>query len=237
MDREVYQGIFSLGRISSYVNIQEHNANLRLIRDISWKLGVFELFLRNKIDQIMKTQSSNGDRWLHNLWESVSKDDAQKTQDENFIYMDLEKVFKKDYHTITHNQAVSRLNFGFWINITKILIKEKDYQAPKILNVGHIRLSRYSTTTNHSIHDNNLKILLIFRLMRTIRNKAFHWENLLKTGINKKGKATPNIFVKENWKNNTQFYAGVFPQKIRIFVDDILDCIHPKLKDIIENSY
>lgn len=63
------------------------------------------------------------------------------------------------------------------------------------------------------------KVNTALNLIRNIRNRAFHWENLLKLrDIN--GVAYPRIIHKEG--NSS---IGIMPDKILEFLDDLLDCI------------
>lgn len=63
------------------------------------------------------------------------------------------------------------------------------------------------------------KVNIALNLMRTIRNRAFHWENLLKTRTIK-GVVFPRITHSE--KNST---LGIMPDKILVFLDDLISTI------------
>lgn len=63
------------------------------------------------------------------------------------------------------------------------------------------------------------KNIIVFNLLRTIRNRAFHWENLLKTR-EMNGEKFPRITHRENGT-----VVGVMPEMILCFLDDLINTI------------
>lgn len=63
------------------------------------------------------------------------------------------------------------------------------------------------------------KNIIVFNLIRNIRNRAFHWENLLKVRMID-NIPYPRITHKEN-----ETFIGVMPEKILDFLDDLIACI------------
>ena len=96
--------------------------------------------------------------------------------------------------------------------------------------MSKINLTNYSRR-NRNPSDNNLKLILVIRLIQHIRNRAFHWENLLKANENSYGKILPNITAKE--QNNL---VGIFPTKIETFLQDVLKCIDERLTNLTERA-
>ncbi|PAF50317.1 hypothetical protein [Helicobacter sp. 13S00477-4] len=94
-----------------------------------------------------------------------------------------------------------------------------------VINIDRINLVNYHNK-NHKINDNVLKLKIILNLILIIRNRAFHWENLLKIGYAKKGYRIPKIYVKKNQSTN-----GIYPNKIKIFINDVLECFE---EDMLE---
>lgn len=67
---------------------------------------------------------------------------------------------------------------------------------------------------------NVAKVNIALNLLRNIRNRAFHWENLLKTReIN--NIPYPRITHKENGSS-----IGIMPEMILVFLDDLIDNIN-----------
>ena len=68
-------------------------------------------------------------------------------------------------------------------------------------------------------------------LIRVIRNRCFHWENLLKTRTNK-GEVYPRI--------TTEFrgtFIGIAPQNIEIFLIDVLKSFDEGLPNLIDGKH
>lgn len=72
------------------------------------------------------------------------------------------------------------------------------------------------------------KVNIALNLIRTIRNRAFHWENLFKTRCFN-GEIYPRITHKEKDTN-----IGIMPEKILLFLDDLLNSIQNDLIKKIE---
>lgn len=233
MQLEDYKFYFSKERIGSYESVEQHDQNLHLISKISIHLGIFELFFRNRIDNFLRDQTEN-DEWLIdliNIFENIEPDDMIEI--EKNMYRDIKKIRIKHK---THAQIVSSLSFGFWVNLAKLLIfgweghNIAQASYTEILDVSKINLTNYSRR-NRNPSDNNLKLILVIRLIQHIRNRAFHWENLLKTNKNNCGKILPNITAKE--QNNL---VGIFPIKIETFLQDVLKCIDKRLIGLTERT-
>ncbi|CAM3467855.1 hypothetical protein [Helicobacter labetoulli] len=119
MQLKDYEFYFSKERVSSYESVEQHDQNLHLISKINMHLGIFELLFRNRIDNFLKDKTEN-DEWLIdliNIFENIEPDNM--TEIKKNMYRDLKKIRIK-YKT--HAQIVSNLSFGFWVNLTKLLI-------------------------------------------------------------------------------------------------------------------
>ncbi|ECC0152086.1 hypothetical protein FMI41_08955 [Campylobacter jejuni] len=63
---------------------------------------------------------------------------------------------------------------------------------------------------------NIYKVDIVLSLLQNLRNRSYHWENILKT-TKKNGKHYPRLTTKiEN------VYIGINPQKIELFLDDLI---------------
>lgn len=232
---EDYEFYFSKERIQSYNSIEEHNQNLHLISKISIHIGVFELFLRNRMDALLKNKT-NDKEWILTLMQVLDNKESAKTANntEKNMYYDFLKIKKREYKT--HAQIVSGLPFGFWVNLVKLLFPVRQQYLPptnstEILNVGKIDFRKYSVV-NRPLYDNNLKLIFVVRLIQHIRNRAFHWENLLKITISNRGKFLSNIMAQEN--SNKMW---ILPKNIEMFLNDVLDCVDTRIrKDIVTSN-
>lgn len=93
MDREKYIELFSKERIDGYQSIEEHNENLGFISELTTRLAVIELTLRNRIDNFLKKENIN---WLYNLYREL--DTNIKSPD------------KKDYKSRILNKIKKKLS-------------------------------------------------------------------------------------------------------------------------------
>ena len=97
MDKNKLIELFSQDRLDGYKNTKEHEQNLSLISQISHKLGILEIIIRNRIDKIM---SDKDKKWLFALPADIVLDD------------DNSKIKE-------HNALVSRQTFGFWVKVAQ----------------------------------------------------------------------------------------------------------------------
>lgn len=227
MDRNKYIELFSKERIDSYQSIEEHDENLRFIVSITKDLAIIELVFRNRINKIMIEKYDQN--WIKKLKNELQDKEKLLNQLEHFLYIELEKELNKDENKLASNEQItSRMMFGFWINMLFYII---DNKISAIMNIGDfskVKLRKYSYK-NRNIDDSSLKAKIVLRLIQKIRNRAFHWENLLKNGSNRqKGKQIPNIYI----NINQRYYAGVFSARIKDLIEDTIECFEKELRKI-----
>lgn len=195
--------ILSLERLESYEgDLQKHFENLKLAQRIVKRLSILEIYLRNKLDYCLKRLV--GEEWI-----------------KSEIALSIIKE-RGNISILQSHQILSSLMLGELlklINIYKVEhymfdLKDMDFRKYhwKNRNFFYIgeRKSRFSNVE---------KVNTALNLMRTIRNRAFHWENLLKTRTIK-GVIFPRITHSE--KNST---LGIMPDKILVFLDDLISTI------------
>lgn len=195
--------ILSLERLESYEgDLDKHFENLKLAQRIVKRLSILEIYLRNKLDYCLKRLV--GEEWI-----------------QSEIALSIIKE-RGNISILQSHQILSSLMLGEllkFINIYKVEhymfdLRDMDFRKYhwKNRNFFYIgeRKSRFSNVE---------KVNTALNLMRTIRNRAFHWENLLKTRTIK-GVVFPRITHSE--KNST---LGVMPDKILVFLDDLINTI------------
>lgn len=196
--------LFSLPRISAYANFSEHEENLLLISQISHKLGMIEIIIRNRIDKIM---TKNNTKWLYTIPKEIVLDS------------DNGKILE-------HNALISRQTFGFWLKIARHYKIEKDIFGKEFLE--KFSFKKYSKINKNKAGKDPLmywqKASLLLEILRNIRNRAFHFENLLK--INASG--IPRLNAKVIFKNAVAIIS-LDPNKIIDFIDDILKSFDERL--------
>ncbi|WP_086304195.1 hypothetical protein [Campylobacter devanensis] len=198
MDREKYIELYSNSRIDSYSSIDEHEANFEMLGRIAPKLAKIEIIIRNRIDRKMCEKNRY---WIFDLADSIGLDDDKGRIRE-------------------HDILVSRQTFGFWIRVVEYykihscaFDKEfldgfsfKKYYEKNKERLNKIPLSNYQ------------KAYGILLLTKSIRNRAFHFENLLKL----REFGVPRLSVRVDFSKEKFYYFNIKPNMIIRYLDDIL---------------
>ncbi|GAA7779396.1 hypothetical protein JP0174_12500 [Helicobacter pylori] len=158
--------ILSRERLDTYDSLEQYKENLKLISFITPKISSLEIYLRNALDYCL-TQIKGSD-WV------FSGDSLT-----NLINEQKEK--KKE---ITHSLILSKMSLG---TVIKLIFCYK--LEGVILDLKHINFKSYYPNNKNALFINNKKNPLssaskahiALNLLWTIRNRAYHWENLLKT--------------------------------------------------------
>ena len=161
--------LLSPERLSSYENINEHFDNLVLIGKITPKLALIEIALRNLMDTLLR---QNDERWLLD------------SEDEYVCEIKAKIAGRLGVANPTHEQFLS--NFTLGANIA--LIKKFRLQD-RIFNFQRLNFRDfYEGNKNYYLSKSRKKVKfnrkhrnnMVLGLLPNIRNRAFHWENLLK---------------------------------------------------------
>lgn len=197
--------LLSKERLRSYdYDISKHYENLKLVGKITPKIATLEIILRNKLDQ--KLSESNR-HWI------------EGSNDENVINA-REKITQREYtQNLSHHQYLSRMNLGNVI----YLIKENKIQN-FMMNLDSINFKNYDPSNRNFFLRNNKKrnfgnihkVDIVLSLLHNIRNRSYHWENILKT-TEKNGKSYPRLTTKLEGT-----HIGINPRNIEMFLDDLI---------------
>ncbi|EIT5394348.1 hypothetical protein L2J78_001359 [Campylobacter coli] len=207
-----FNELFSQIRLSSYDNnIVKHYDNLKLVGKITPKIATLEIILRNKLDNKLSEQDSN---WIKNS----NDENIKKAKDE------IEKREKN--RILSHHQYLSRISLGTIIH----LIKENKLQN-SIMDLKNINFRNYNQYNRNFFFENGIKLRfrnthkvdIVLSLLQNLRNRSYHWENILKT-TEKNGKHYPRLTTKIK---NT--HIGVDPQKIDFFLSDLIKTFNEKI--------
>ncbi|MDO4672188.1 MAG: hypothetical protein Q4A76_04695 [Porphyromonadaceae bacterium] len=205
--------LLSKERLNSYENIEEHFDNLRLIARLTPKIATLEIILRNSLDDEMSK--------LDNKWIENSNDEK--------IIKELTKIKEREKTILNHSQYLSRLTLG--IVIYKI---RKERLQEKIINLKKIKFKKYDDSNRdyfyfsngkRSTFNNFDKVDISLSFLHTLRNRSYHWENILKLRY-ENNKVFPRLTTKT--KNTL---IGLSPQRIETFLDDLIKCFN---KDLIK---
>ncbi|EEA8818564.1 hypothetical protein G4F72_001327 [Campylobacter upsaliensis] len=203
----IQQELFSKNRLQGYADTQEHEQNLYLIAQITHKIGILEIIIRNKIDSLL---TSHNPHWLE---ATDFKDDLQKH---------------------TRDAIISRQSLGFWVktadfhNIHAAIFHTGFLETLDFKKYYRKNKNRFNRTMNLRHYHKAKAILLLLRL---IRNRAFHFENLYKFV----GNGYPRLNIQIINKRNEGIYIAILPSKIIDFLNDVLMSFHIDLVYYAEN--
>ncbi|MGL2492860.1 CAAX protease [Helicobacter pylori] len=208
--------ILSKDRLATYDSLEQYKENLKLIASITPKISNLEIYLRNALDHCL-TQIKGSD-WVFN--ESA--------------LTPLIKELKEKKKEITHSLILSKMSLGAVVRLIFCYKLEG-----VILDLKRINFKSYYPNNKNTLFINNKKnplsgaskVHIALNLLWTIRNRAYHWENLLKTKPNNRPRITTYFTgLKDNdrAKMPMKINISVEPSKIVLFLDDLIKSIGNK---------
>lgn len=207
-----FNELLSQIRLSSYGNdIVKHYDNLKLIGKITPKIATLEIILRNKLDSKLSEQDND---WIKN------------SNDENIKKAKIEIENREKNKILSHHQYLSCMSLGTII----YLIKENKLQN-SIMDLKGINFRNYGENNRNFFFEkgkklrfrNTHKVDVVLSLLQNLRNRSYHWENILKTTENN-GKYYPRLTTKIE---NT--HIGLNPQKIDLFLSDLIKTFNEEI--------
>ncbi|WQY69767.1 CAAX protease [Helicobacter pylori] len=206
--------ILSKERLIAYDSLEQYKENLKLIASITPKISNLEIYLRNALDHCL-TQIKGSD-WVFN--EST--------------LTPLIKELKEKKKEITHSLILSKMSLGavvrliFCYKLEGVILDLRAYRLRAYYHENKDTLLIKNRKQNLS---NYAKAHIALNLLWTIRNRAYHWENLLKIQPNKRPRITTPFNGKtENIPMDKILVIGVEPNKITLFLDDLIKSIGNK---------
>ncbi|WP_187913493.1 CAAX protease [Helicobacter pylori] len=208
--------ILSKDRLATYDSLEQYKENLKLIASITPKISNLEIYLRNALDHCL-TQIKGSD-WVFN--ESA--------------LTPLIKELKEKKKEITHSLILSKMSLGAVVRLIFCYKLEG-----VILDLKRINFKSYYPNNKNTLFINNKKnplsgaskVHIALNLLWTIRNRAYHWENLLKIQPNNRPRITTYFTgLKDNdrAKMPMKINISVEPSKIVLFLDDLIKSIGNK---------
>lgn len=207
---EALYNFLSKKRMTSYCDQKEYLKNLELYKKIIKDILHIEICIRNLID---KQLSKKDPEWI----KKPNFKDSYNQQINHFI----EKNYSKD-------QIISKMNFGFWL----FLIEDKNINVRNLMVDHKVFLKDWKKYSSFNLRDYKQKgidtetiLFLALRLIKDIRNRCFHSENLFKMVKNK-----PRITQSDL---NRKIFLSIMPDNIESFVGDVLRSISKDVYDFI----
>ncbi|WQS39629.1 CAAX protease [Helicobacter pylori] len=206
--------ILSEERLVAYDSLEQYKENLKLISFITPKISNLEIYLRNALDHCL-TQIK-GSEWVFN--ESA--------------LTDLIKELKEKKREITHSLILSKMSLGAVVRLIFCYTLEGvilDLRAYRLRAYYHENKDTLLIKGKKRLLYNYIKAHIALNLLWTIRNRAYHWENLLKIQPNKRPRITiPFSGKTKNIPMDKILVIGVEPNKITLFLDDLIKSIGNK---------
>lgn len=201
---EQSQRLFSKERLSGYENEREHYANFTLISLIAGRLGILEVILRNHIH---KTMCEDNALWLECLPCELNLKTSPK-------------------HTQPH-ELISHQSLGFWLRVVEYYKIHNRLFDREFLDRLDFKL--YFSGNKNAMGKKKLrayqKVSIFLNLFLTLRNRAFHFENLYK--LNEQGKPRLSVFVKNG---KEKIIISIETNKIKLFLDDFISYFVEKVR-------
>ncbi|WP_100963386.1 CAAX protease [Helicobacter pylori] len=206
--------ILSRERLDTYDSLEQYKENLKLISFITPKISSLEIYLRNALDYCL-TQIK-GSEWVFN---------------ENSL-TPLIKELKEKKKEITHSLILSKMSLGAVIKLIFCYKLEGvilDLRAYRFRAYYHENKDTLLIKGKKRLLYNYIKAHIALNLLWTIRNRAYHWKNLLKIQPNNRPRiATPFNGKTENIPMDKILVIGIEPNKITLFLDDLIKSIRNK---------
>ncbi|WP_187931903.1 CAAX protease [Helicobacter pylori] len=206
--------ILSKDRLVAYDSLEQYKENLKLISFITPKISNLEIYLRNALDYCL-TQMK-GSEWVFN---------------ENSL-TDLINEQKEKKKEITHSLVLSKMSLGAVVRLIFCYTLEGvilDLRAYRFKTYYHENKDTLLIKGKKRLLYNYIKAHIALNLLWTIRNRAYHWENLLKIQPNKHPRITTPFSGKtKNIPMDKILVIGIEPNKITLFLDDLIKSIENK---------
>ncbi|WP_131129971.1 CAAX protease [Helicobacter pylori] len=206
--------ILSRERLNTYDSLEQYKENLKLIAFITPKISSLEIYLRNALDYCL-TQIKGSD-WVFS-----------ENSLTNLINEQKEK--KKE---ITHSLILSKMSLGAVIRLIfcyKLEGVVLDLRAYRFRAYYHENKDTLLIKNRKQNLSNYAKAHIALNLLWTIRNRAYHWENLLKIQPNNRPRITTCFTgLKDNDMAKMSMNISVEPSKIVLFLDDLIKSIGNK---------
>lgn len=204
--------ILSKERLRGYENnLEKHDENLALAMEVGKRISILEIYLRNKLDYCLKQMV--GEEWIKS--------------EKSLSLITLKS--HKSIDELTPPQILSMLMLGEVVELIRAYEIESvmfDLKKTKFKKYHWSNREFFFTPKSKMPFSNLDKNIIVFNLLRTIRNRAFHWENLLKTREIKRSifPRITTVYPNEDSKQN-QTHIGVMPEMILNFLDDLINTI------------
>lgn len=186
-------------------NIKDYYDNRILALEVGHKIAELEIYLRNKMDFCLR--------------KIIGKDWVKKSENLQMIKIKSNAPLQN----LEHDQIISSLMLG---EIVEFIQRYEILHY--MFDLKNINFKKYHQDNRDFFYlngrktkfSNVSKVKITLNLIRNIRNRAFHWENLRKIR-EIQGRLYPRITHKEEGT-----IIGIMPEYILTFLDDLINIIN-----------
>ena len=193
MKENIKDKFITNSRLKNYNNFDEYKQNLYKSEEYYILLSIFEISLRNSIDNYFKIQISSD--WLDS--DILQSDTKQKIKE-------VKNKLLKRKETITHDKIIADLSFGFWTSFFR-----KSYS--KIMRLKDINNIFPNIFLNNDKLINRNIIATKLNHIRIFRNRVFHYERII------------NKSEYKNMEDNIFKFLAYFDAEIYSFAKDMIN--------------
>ena len=180
MDYEYFEQLVSRPRLQRYFDAAQDKEkalllyayNIQLSQQLFAVISMFEVVLRNKINQCIQTHTGINN-WLHQAIQKGGMFDTQLCQSsKDCIDEAIKKLAKRKENTTLHDKLLAELSFGFW----RYLFEPAQFKA-----TGKILLKiapKRPKTTTHTQHYNQKWFAKELKKINELRNRIAHHETI-----------------------------------------------------------
>lgn len=193
MKTELIEKFITHKRLENYHSIDEYKKNLYLSEEYYILLSIFEVSLRNSIDNYLKIKISTN--WLNN---EILHSDTKQRVDEAKRKILQRKEF------LTHDKMIAELPLGFWTSLFRSSYSNL-FRIKDLKNIFPNLPSKEKNFINRNILDKRLNKI------RKFRNRVFHYERIV------------NKTEYTNMKEEILKLISYFDEELYLFALEVID--------------
>ncbi|MBP3220582.1 MAG: Abi family protein [Neisseriaceae bacterium] len=181
MDYEYFEQLLSRPRLQRYLDavcqdkekaLLLYAYNIQLSQQLFAVIAMFEVILRNKINQCIQTYSGIN-HWLHQAIQKGGMfDNVDCEYCKNCIIEAMNKLQKRKENATSHDKLLAELHFGFW----RYMFESAQFKATgqSLLKIAPKR----PKTTTHTQHYNQKWFAKELKKINELRNRIAHHETI-----------------------------------------------------------
>ena len=217
-DKGKFEDLLSKERLASYENSPYvHFFNLKMITNATSKIATLEIILRNKLNNVLSLKNAN--------WIEYSTDTK--------IIEAREQFKRENGEPLSNHQYLSRMSLGLIIHTIRVEKLQNSVMNLKSFDFRHYDANNKVFTINDKTNkktylSNYKKVDIALSLLQELRNRCYHWENLLKVRVTE---SFPPVIYPRLTTKIYNVRIGIHPFKIENFLCDLIKTYDEEILD------